>query len=253
MGGSVLQTANELNTRVLLVEDDAATASTLRKALESLGYQVWWAEDGAHAKALLERASQTTANPDLIVLDLMLPDIDGLVLCTELRSIVDVPIIICSARAGLTDRVLSLKLGADAFIAKPFDLEEFTASVEAVLRRVLGPGHPPRPGSGEIRVGALLIRVAARAVTLSDRPVNLTAIEYRLLLALATRPDVVLSWQQLGQQVWGYYDKDIRNVIQVHIGRLRKKLARGAGPAPVIVPVRSIGYRLQSSASNPAR
>jgi two-component system response regulator MtrA len=250
----VLQTASKLKTQVLLVEDDAATASTLRKALESLGYQVWWAEDGAHAKALLEQASQATANPDLIVLDLMLPDIDGLVLCTELRSIVDVPIIICSARTGLTDRVLSLKLGADAFIAKPFDLEEFTASVEAVLRRVPGPGgHPPRPGSGEIRLGALLIRVAARAVTLSDRPVNLTAIEYRLLLALATRPDVVLSWQQLGQQVWGYHDKDIRNVIQVHIGRLRKKLARGAGPAPVIVPVRSVGYRLQSSTPSPAR
>src|SRR3954470_2327379 len=114
----------------MLVEDDRPIAQTLIDALESSGYRVWLAETGADAKTLLEQT-----HPDLILLDLMLPDIDGLVLCSGLKGIADVPIIICSATPQKRDAILGLKLGADDFIAKPFDIYELEAGVEAVLRR----------------------------------------------------------------------------------------------------------------------
>src|SRR5256885_12279017 len=117
-------------TTIMLVEDDTAVAQTLTDALESSGYRVWLAETGADAKTLLEQT-----RPDLVILDLMLPDVDGLVLCSGLKGIADVPIIICSATPQKRDAILGLKLGADDFVAKPFDISELEARVKTVLRR----------------------------------------------------------------------------------------------------------------------
>ncbi|MBV8716618.1 MAG: response regulator transcription factor [Chloroflexi bacterium] len=226
----------------MLVEDDHAVAQTLTDALESSGYRVWLAETGADAKTLLEQT-----RPDLIILDLMLPDVDGLVLCSGLKAIADVPIVICSATPQKRDAILGLKLGADDFIAKPFDIYELEARVEAVLRRtsqtrVSSEASPSPPD--HIRVGELIIDRSRRRVTLGGEPIQLTPTEYRLVSALASRPDEILSRDDLATLVWGYQDASSGRTIDVHIRRLRVKLSQGPVPAPAIVAVRGFGYKM---------
>jgi two-component system response regulator MtrA len=225
----------------MLVEDDAAVAQTLTDALEASGYRVWLAETGADAKTLVEQT-----RPDLVLLDLMLPDIDGLVLCSGLKSIADVPIIICSATPQKRDAILGLKLGADDFISKPFDIYELEARVEAVLRRSMHP-RPAAPAPSppdHIRVGELIIDRSRRRVTLGGEAIQLTPTEYRLVSALASRPDEILSRDELATLVWGYQDASSGRTIDVHIRRLRVKLNNGPVPAPPIVAVRGFGYKM---------
>ena len=236
----------------MLVEDDAPIAQTLTDALESTGYRVWHVENGADAKALLEQR-----RPDLIILDLMLPDIDGLVLCSGLKSIADVPIVICSATPQKRDAILGLKLGADDFVAKPFDIYELEARIEAVLRRTSHSrqAEPAAPPSDHMRVGDLVIDRSRRRVTLGGEPIQLTPTEYRLVSALASRPDEILSRDELAQLVWGYQDASSGRTIDVHIRRLRVKLSHGPVPAPAIVAVRGFGYKIaldESSSSSAA-
>ena len=226
----------------MLVEDDPAIAQTLADALESSSYRVWHAENGADAKTLLEQT-----RPDLIILDLMLPDVDGLVLCSGLKSIADVPIIICSATPQKRDAILGLKLGADDFIPKPFDIYELEARVEAVLRRTTQSRHTEHQSaapSDHIRVGDLVIDRSRRRVTLGGEAIQLTPTEYRLVSALASRPDEILSRDELAQLVWGYQDASSGRTIDVHIRRLRVKLSQGPVPAPNIVAVRGFGYKI---------
>jgi DNA-binding response OmpR family regulator len=230
---------------ILLVEDDAESARSLTKALESSGYRVTAVDTGTAARAILEHI-----HPDLILLDLMLPDTDGLVLTTALKQLTDAPIIICSARHQQVDRVLGLKLGADDFVAKPFDLDELEARIEAVLRRAARVREAPPVASDQIRVGDLLIAQSRGTVTLAGQIVHLTPTEYRLLVALANRPDEVLSRETLGQLVWGYEDLGTGHLIDVHIGRLRVKLRRVSQSAPVIVTVRGKGYTIASLAGD---
>ena len=223
------------------VEDDRPVAQTLIDALESSGYRVWLAETGADAKTLLEQT-----RPDLIILDLMLPDVDGLVLCSGLKAIADVPIVICSATPQKRDAILGLKLGADDFIAKPFDIYELEARVEAVLRRTTQTrvaDQTPSPPD-HIRVGELVIDRSRRRVTLGGEPIQLTPTEYRLVSALASRPDEILSRDDLATLVWGYQDASSGRTIDVHIRRLRVKLSSGPVPAPAIVAVRGFGYKM---------
>jgi two-component system response regulator MtrA len=237
----------------MLVEDDPAVAQTLTDALESSGYRVWHAENGADARTLLEQA-----HPDLIILDLMLPDVDGLVLCSGLKAIADVPIIICSATPQKRDAILGLKLGADDFVPKPFDIYELEARVEAVLRRTSQPrsAEPAQPAPPDhIRVGNLVIDRSRRRVTLGNEQIQLTPTEYRLVSALASRPDEILSRDELAQLVWGYQDASSGRTIDVHIRRLRVKLSGAAVPAPAIVSVRGFGYKMaldEHGASNGA-
>jgi DNA-binding response OmpR family regulator len=228
-------------TNILLVEDDADTARTLSRALEDSGYRITTIDTGGEATALVE-----DLRPDLILLDLMLPDTDGLVLTTALKGLTSAPIIICSARTDQVDRVLSLKLGADDFIAKPFDLDELEARIEAVLRRAARGREAPAAVADRIRVGEMVISHARGTVTLSGQPVHLTPTEYRLLLALSTHFDQVLSRDTLGQIVWGYEELDIGHLIDVHIGRLRHKLRRASRTAPVIITVRGRGYTISA-------
>lgn len=226
---------------ILIVEDDPAVARTLMDAFEFADYRVWHAVDGHDARGQIERA-----RPDLILLDLLLPDIDGLVLCSLLKSVADVPIVVCSATSRRGDPVLALKLGADDFVRKPFDMDDLLARVEAVLRRA-----PPRPTGSlppprvtEFRVGELLLEPARRRASLGGEALVLTPTEFRLLTVLAAHAEEILTRDQLAQEVWGYADASNSRTIDVHIRRLRVKLAQGAAPGPLIVAVRGMGYRL---------
>jgi DNA-binding response OmpR family regulator len=249
------------SARILLVEDDPAVAMTLTDILESEGYDVVHAMNGAAAKAMVD-----DAQPDLIILDLMLPDTDGLLLCADLKSRTHAPIIICSATNRKRDAVLGFKLGADDFVAKPFHVDELLTRVQAVLRRAAGARRAApqlmTAASGDVpetdtaagesaqtrsyRIGNLTIDHARRHVTLGDTPIELTPTEYRLVVALASRPEEVLSRQDLAQIVWGYQDASIGRSIDVHLHRLRTKLKEAnAGVAPPqIVSVRGFGYKI---------
>ncbi len=234
-------------TSILLVEDDPDTARSLTKALEASGYHMTAVDTGLEARSIIEHV-----HPDLILLDLMLPDTDGLVLTTALKTITSAPIIICSARQEQVDRVLGLKLGADDFVAKPFDLDELEARIEAVLRRASRVREVSTTPADQIRVGELIVSQSRGSVTLSGQPVHLTPTEYRLLVALASRPDEVLTREALGQLVWGYQDLGTGHLIDVHIGRLRLKLRRVSRSAPVIVTVRGKGYTIASEGAEAA-
>jgi DNA-binding response OmpR family regulator len=229
---------------ILLVEDDPETARSLSKALESSGYRVTTVTTGSEARSLIGQV-----RPDLIILDLMLPDTDGLVLTTALKTLANAPIIICSGRHEQVDKVLGLRLGADDFVAKPFELEDLEARIEAVLRRALRVREVP---TDQIRVGELLISQSRGSVVLAGRFLHLTPTEYRLVVALASRPDEVLSREMLGELVWGYEDLGTGHMIDVHIGRLRLKLRRAASSRPVIVTVRGKGYTIATASSSPA-
>jgi DNA-binding response OmpR family regulator len=226
---------------VVLIEDEHALATTMCDALDSSGYRVRVAETGAEARTLVNEAQ-----PDLIVLDLMLPDVDGLVLCSALKAIADTPIVICSASASKRDAILGLKLGADDFIAKPFDIYELEARLEAVLRRARRSSAPePRlPPEDTIRLGNLVIYSAKRQVSVGGQSVALTPTEYRLLSVLASRPDLVVSRDDLASRVWGYENASSGRTIDVHIRRLRIKLSGTRIPAPTIETVRGAGYKL---------
>lgn len=229
---------------ILVVEDDPVLAHTLVDVLELSGYRVWHAADGQEARIYIERA-----RPDLILLDLVLPDIDGLVFCSLLKGIVDVPIIVCSGSSRRSDPVLALKLGADDFVRKPFEVEALLARIEAVLRRAPPRADgttplPPPPRQTELRVGDLLIEPARRRATLAGEVVPLTPTEFRLLTVLVAHPESVLTRDWLAREVWGYADASNGRTIDVHVRRLRIKLSHGRVHGPSIVSVRGMGYRI---------
>jgi DNA-binding response OmpR family regulator len=242
---------------ILLVEDDPSIAAALTEVLELNGYSVWHAEGGASArKALVEKGK-----PDLIILDLILPDVDGLVLCADLKSIAPAPIIICSGTTRKRDAAVGLRLGADDFIAKPFDIYEMEARIAAIMRRTqyARAEHEPEPAptsqvsamADTLHVGDLLIERTRHRVSLAGEPIQLTPIEYRLLTALASRPDDVLSRDELAQLVWGYQDASVGRTIDVHIRRLRVKLSSAKTPPPPIISVRGFGYKITAEVGRP--
>jgi DNA-binding response OmpR family regulator len=225
---------------ILLIEDDADTVRALSKALGD-EYRVHSVETGSAAKAALE-----DLRPDLVILDLMLPDTDGLILTASLKTLGDVPVIICSARQQQVDRVLGLKLGADDFVPKPFDLEDLEARIKAVLRRARRQQQPAGSSKDDIRVGRLTICQRRATVIFNGDAMHLTPTEYRLLVALVSRPGEVLSRETLGQLMWGYHDLGTGHLIDVHIGRLRLKLRRASESDPAIVTVRGKGYTIDA-------
>jgi two-component system response regulator MtrA len=229
---------------ILLVEDDAAIAYMLSDILESSGYEVRHASTGGAARVMVERL-----RPDLIILDLVLPDEDGLVLCSVLKNMANVPVLICSGTQRRRDAFLSLKLGADDFIAKPFDVYDLLARVEVLLRRAAQQRtSEPAPPRGPIRIGELLIDHALHRVTLASTLLQLTPTEYRLLTVLAARPDQVVAREALAKLVWGDPDAGTSRTIDVHIGRLRVKLSQAGRLAPRIVSVRGFGYKIVNAA-----
>jgi two-component system response regulator MtrA len=233
---------------ILLVEDDAAIAFMMSDVLESSGYRVRVAASGGAARAQVEQYSF-----DLIILDLVLPDEDGLVLCSVLKNLASTPILICSGTQRRRDAFLSLKLGADDFIAKPFDVYDLLARVEVLLRRASQQrGSEPVAPRGPIRVGSLQIDHALHQVTLGERALQLTPTEYRLLTVLAARPEQVVPRDALAKLVWGDPDTGSSRTIDVHIGRLRVKLSQAGGAAPQIISVRGFGYKIVSASTAPS-
>ena len=228
---------------ILAVDDDQSASVTLRDLLEFAGFEVHVAASGGEAKQMLE-----DFHPDLVILDIMLPDVDGLVLCSELRALANVPIIMCSGTTRKRDATLALRLGADDFVFKPYDIYDLEARIEAVLRRARHRQEAPSPakdeGPQQYQVGELTVDRLRRHVTLGGKELQLTPTEYRLLCTLASRPGDVFSRDELAQRVWGYQDASSGRAIDVHIRRLRVKLDSGAVPPPPIISVRGFGYKL---------
>ena len=225
---------------ILLVEDDQSLALMLRDRLTTRGYCVWHAASAAEAEVMALELS-----PDLMILDLMLPDMHGLVLCAHLSEQTAVPIIICSGTKRKDDAALALKLGAVDFVAKPFSSDELELRVQGALRRA---GSVPARGSSEEPdtriVGPLAISHARRQVTLGGHEVRATPTEYRLLSMLAGRANRVVSRQELAEAVWGYHDPAAGRALDVHLRRLRAKLKALPVPSPALSAVRGFGYEL---------
>jgi two-component system response regulator VicR len=227
-----------MTVKVLVVDDELPIIQVLSYNLKQAGYQVFVARDGEEA---LTQAREHL--PDLIVLDLMLPKLDGLDVCRALRRERDVPIIMLTARDDEIDRVVGLELGADDYVVKPFSVRELLARIKNVLRRLQAVEEPANDGT--VRAGAVTIDIASHTAMFNSRPLELTMLEFALLYILARHPGQVLSREQLIEQVWGYdYDGDGR-VVNAVIKRLRHKL-RKASDTDVIVTVRGLGYKLNN-------
>jgi two-component system, OmpR family, response regulator MprA len=220
--------------RVLVIEDDADIADVLRRSLRLESYDVQLAEDG---QAALELAADF--EPDAVVLDLGLPRLDGVEVCRRLRSDSDVPILILTARDGVDARVEGLDSGADDYLVKPFERQELLARLRALLRR-----RPPR-GSAFRVVGDLRLNPETREVFRGDRRLELTAREFELLDYLMRNERLVVSRQQLLEDVWDYYAFAETNTVDVFVSTLRRKLEAGGEPR-LLHTVRGAGYVLRA-------
>jgi two-component system response regulator VicR len=223
--------------KILVVDDEPPIVDVLAYNLKRANYEVLIARDGEEA---LIQARQ--GQPDLIILDLMLPRLDGLEVCRALRHERDVPIIMLTARDAEVDRVVGLELGADDYVVKPFSVRELMARIKSVLRRAAPRSIESVPEP--IRVGPLVVNAARHEVHWHAVELDLTALEFDLLHMLARHAGQVLSREQLLEQVWGYdYYGDLR-VVDAAIKRLRAKLRRAAPDDEVIRTVRGVGYKL---------
>jgi DNA-binding response OmpR family regulator len=229
--------------KILIVEDERNIASFVSMYLKNARYQVEIARDGGEA---LMKAENT--KPDLVVLDLMLPDIDGLEVCRQIRSTSDVPILMLTARDDDIDKIVGLEVGADDYLTKPFRLAELRARIRAHLRR-----GPTRAGRDEAvhLVGALTVDTTARRCLLGGREVSLRAKEFDLLARLAADAGAALSRETLMSDVWDEHWSGSTKTLDVHVAALRRRLdeaATAAGAAPVrITTLRGRGYRLDGS------
>jgi DNA-binding response OmpR family regulator len=225
---------------ILLVDDEESVQRLLAYPLEREGFRVVQARDGEEA---LERFARHQI--DLVVLDVMLPRLDGLDVCKRLRAESNVPIIMLTARDDELDKVLGLELGADDYITKPFSIREFRSRVRALLRRA---ANPPRPGPGEdelIAVDGLMIDLGRRAVEVREEPVQLTYVEFELLRTMAAHPGRVYSRRMLLEALWGGADYREPRTIDVHVRHLREKLELDPREPEYILTVRGVGYRFR--------
>jgi two-component system response regulator MprA len=218
--------------RVLVVDDDRAVRDALRRALTLAGYEIEVADGGQTGLDLA-----VSFVPDAIVLDIGLPDVDGLELCRRLRSVGDrVPILMLTARDAVADRVEGLDAGADDYLVKPFDLDELKARVRALLRRSGGEGDPDSVTFAELRLDS-----SRHGVSVGENFVELTRTEFQLLELLMLNPRRVLPHSLIYDRVWGYDFGPASNAMRVYIGYLRRKL-EDAGSRPLIHTVRGVGY-----------
>jgi DNA-binding response OmpR family regulator len=228
------------SSTILLVDDEDAVQKLLAYPLERDGFRVIQARDGEEALERFERE-----HVDLVVLDLMLPKLDGLEVCKRLRAGSAVPIIMLTARDDELDKVLGLELGADDYITKPFSIREFRSRVRALLRRA-ATARPDDPQE-EIEANGLRIDLARREVFVHDRPVRqLTYVEFELLRTLASHAGRVYTREQLLQALWGGSEYREPRTIDVHIRHLREKLERDPHDPEFILTVRGVGYRFRS-------
>ena len=225
-----------MGTRILSVEDDERIRTAVKLALEDEGWTVDEAGSGEEAIELFHRAA-----PDVVLIDIMLPGIDGFELCRTLRRHSDVPIVMVTARNDTHDVVAGLEAGADDYLTKPFAPKELSARIRALLRRI----RPTVPGHAKLTFGDLEIIPEEGKVVRGGTELHLTKTEFRLLCELANQPNIVLSRDQLLEKVWGYdYLGDTR-LVDAHVHRLRNKIEDDPQRPRLIVTVRGIGYKLQ--------
>jgi DNA-binding response OmpR family regulator len=227
------------SSTILLVDDEDAVQKLLAYPLEREGYRVLQARDGEEALARFR-----SEDVDLVVLDVMIPKLDGLEVCKRLRAESAVPIIMLTARDDELDKVLGLELGADDYITKPFSIREFRSRVRALLRRAATPRHGG-PEEEVIAVDGLKIDLGRRTVEIRDRPVQLTYVEFELLRTLAAHPGRVYSRRMLLEALWGGADYREPRTIDVHVRHLREKLELDPREPEYIFTVRGVGYRFR--------
>ncbi|GCE26825.1 DNA-binding response regulator [Dictyobacter alpinus] len=240
--------------KILVIEDEANITQVIRLYLEQAGYTVLSAADGIAGIELHARE-----HPDLVVLDLMLPMLDGMEVCRRIRTWADTPILMLTARQGEDDRIAGLEAGADDYLIKPFSPRELVSRVKAILRRsssTSSNSHPSETSETakeeiaashdskeEFRFGGLLISLPSRRVMANGKQITLTVKEFDLLVALASAPDRVFTRESLLNQVWGYSYLGDGRTVDVHIGTLRKKLEAAPGMPHHIQTVWGVGYK----------
>jgi DNA-binding response OmpR family regulator len=226
---------------VLVVDDEPAIAEAVRARLESEGYEVVVAGDGPAAIDVCARV-----HPDLVVLDLMLPGMDGLEVCKEIQRDRWVPVLMLTARTEEADKVAGFAVGADDYLTKPFSLRELAVRVRAILRRV--DRIRTTRTNGPLALGSLRIDPSRRRVELEDAEVPLTPLEFEILAVLAAEPGVVFTREQLMDRVWGYRDYAGGRVVDSHVARIRRKLREDGQEPRFIRTVHGVGYAFQEPA-----
>jgi DNA-binding response OmpR family regulator len=222
---------------VLVVDDEEAIAEAVRARLESEGYRVVVAADGPEA---IE--ANREHQPDLVVLDLMLPGMDGLEVCKRLQRDRWTPVLMLTAKTEEADKVAGFAVGADDYLTKPFSLRELAVRVRAILRRVERIQSMQAQDDGPIELHGLRIDGARRLVEVDDEEISLTPLEFEILLTLAREPGVVLSRDQLMDRVWGYRDYAGGRVVDSHVARIRRKLGEDGNDPRFIRTVHGVGY-----------
>jgi two-component system response regulator MtrA len=222
-------------SRILVIDDDAALAEMLSIVLRNEGFEPIWCAHGDKAFVAFR-----DSKPDLVLLDLMLPGRDGVDVCRDIRAESGVPIVMLTAKTDTVDVVAGLEAGADDYVAKPFKAKELVARIRTRLRR--------SPGAEEsdaetLKIGDLSISVDGHTVKRNGVPIQLTPLEFDLLLALARRPWQVFSREVLLEQVWGYRHAADTRLVNVHVQRLRSKIERDPEHPEIVVTVRGIGYK----------
>jgi len=227
-----------MTDRILVVDDEPAVTDLLAYNLRKAHYDVIVAGDGHEALRLAREAS-----PDLILLDLMIPEVDGLDVCRELRKTSGVPIIMITARGEEIDRVVGLELGADDYVTKPFSVRELMARIKAVLRRGQATDKESVSSTVLSGPGGLQMNVEVHTVSIKDVPINLTRLEFDLLFHLLSNAGRVLTRERLLEQAWGYDFVGDTRAVDSAIKRLRAKLRTSSSEADAIEAVRGVGYR----------
>ncbi|MEO6942095.1 MAG: MtrAB system response regulator MtrA [Terrimesophilobacter sp.] len=221
-----------MTARILVVDDDTALAEMIGIVLRTEGFDPVFCADGTNALATFQ-----SSRPDLVLLDLMLPGKNGIEVCAEIRNESGVPIIMLTAKSDTTDVVRGLESGADDYVVKPFNPKELVARIRTRLR-------PTPVGSTDtLRVGDLVLDVAGHEVRRGEDRINLTPLEFELLLALASRPQQVFTREMLLEQVWGYHYKADTRLVNVHVQRLRAKIEDDPDNPKIVMTVRGVGYR----------
>jgi DNA-binding response OmpR family regulator len=223
---------------ILVVDDEEAIAEAVRARLESEGYRVVVAYDGPQAIEL-----HAEHRPDLVVLDLMLPGMDGLEVCQAIQRNAWTPVLMLTARTEEADKVAGFAVGADDYLTKPFSLRELAARVKAILRRM--ERMQAERDTGPIERNGLAIDPSRRRISVDGEEIGLTPLEFEILLALARDPGVVLSRDQLMDKVWGYRDYAGGRVVDSHVARIRRKLGEDGNEPRFIRTVHGVGYAFQ--------
>jgi DNA-binding response OmpR family regulator len=225
-----------MNPKILVVDDDKKTVDLVRLYLEKDGYRVLCAYDGQQALELARHKQ-----PDLLVVDLMLPKVDGLDLCRILRAETNVPIILLTARTTEDDKLLGLDLGADDYVTKPFSPRELLARIRAVLRRAGAEAAPAEPGTARYR--ELAVNFGARAVHIGGKPVRLTPKEYKLLEILMRKPNRAFTRLELLEGAFGFDYEGLERTVDVHLMNLRRKIEPDPAQPVYILTVYGVGYK----------